>query len=116
MTANGTQITIRTGDQLMQIDDHSYVYTNLQKRVLTTFSTNSVSAFGFTLAGGPTELVLDRNRAFVTSHGVRGRRVLNSPPEWTAARVVGQNLPPTVSLVPINIDYQSDQPQTIILE
>jgi hypothetical protein len=101
---------------MMLIDDHHYIYTNLQKRVLTTFSTNSASAFGFSLSGGPTELVLDQSRAYVTSHGVRGRRVLNCPPEWTAARTAGQDLPATVSLVPVNIDYQSDQPQTIILE
>lgn len=116
VTAADTQLVVRTGDQILLVDDHSYTYTNLQKRVLTTFSTNSASAFGFTLSGGPTELVLENNRAYVTSHGGHARRVLSGPPDWTVARVAGQILPATVPINPLNIDYTADQPQTVVLE
>jgi hypothetical protein len=116
VTGSGTQLSIRNGNQLTIIDDNYYVYTNMQKRLLTTFSTNPASAFGFTVSGGPTELVLENNRAYITSHGGRARRILNCPPDWTVARLAGQTLPATVPLNPLNIDYSSDQPQTVILE
>jgi hypothetical protein len=116
VSGSGTQLTIRNADQLTIIDDNYYVYTNSLKRVLTTFSTNSASAFGFTVSGGPTELVLENNRAYITSHGGHSRRVLNCPPDWTVVRLAGSTLPATVPLNPINIDYSGDQPQTVILE
>jgi len=116
VTASGAQVTITTGGSRLVIDDNSFTYTNAQKRVLTTFSTNAVSALGFTLSGGPTELVLENSRAFVTSHGGRARRTLTGPPDWNVASVPGQNLPAKIPLEKFQFDYDGTKPQTIILE
>jgi hypothetical protein len=110
---NGGSIDITTAGQITTISDNWYAFTNSQKRILTTFTSAQAQAFGLSASGGPTEVVLEANRALITAHGARGPRRVKIPATW---KPVVTGVVPTQEFGEWVLNYDSGNPVTIILE
>jgi hypothetical protein len=110
---NGANLEITTLGQITTISDHWYAFTNTQRRVLTTFSSAQAQAFGLSASGGPTEVILEANRALITAHGIRGQRRVKIPATW---KPVISGVVATQEFGEWVLNYDSEAPVTIVLE
>jgi len=110
---NGSNLEITTAGHITTINDNWYAFTNTQKRILTTFSSAQAQAFGLSASGGPTEVILEANRALITAHGNRGPRRVKIPATW---KPVVAGVVPAQEFGEWVLNYDSEGPVTIVLE
>lgn len=64
------------------IGSTSYWYRDSVARILTTFDAPAAEFEGISIAGGPTEVILDDKTVTIQASGTGGTRVVNLPGSW----------------------------------
>jgi hypothetical protein len=98
-----------TGEGEFRVSDAYYTFKDARRTIVTSFGAVPIAVERITIAGGPTEVIVEGNTATVTAHGERGRRTLTLPGAWVSASAVSR----TGSTY--TLDYQDDRPLTVTL-
>jgi hypothetical protein len=110
VTHDGTQMMIASpaGEQMV-ISDKFYAYKDSQQTVVTSFTSQTVSAFGIQISGGATEIVIKGGKVTVVAHGAAGLR------QFTLPIAVPAQPPITQNNGTYNLDYQGGAPVKVVM-
>ena len=104
VTQEGTDLLVATATETHRIGQNFYAYAGPARTILATFDDQPAAAHGISIAGGPTEVVIEADRLLVTAHGMPGPRQLQVPGSWSP--------PPPLLAVGDRweLDYQQTEP------
>jgi len=80
---NGVQSTISASGETTTVGDQLYAYQSATQTILSTFGSQSATAYGIQISGGPAEVVISGGRVKITAHGAPGPRQIVLPGSWT---------------------------------
>lgn len=92
VTQAGGVVSVTVGDQQYQFAPTYHAYQNTSLRTLASTGTQSVSAFGLSVSGGPTEITWTNGRLRIVAHGPAGTRTVSvsGGPQYSVSYNGGQ--------------------------
>lgn len=111
ITRNGDRVEYRSGGNSEGVIGSDYQAYRTQSRVtLTAFDSASASAYGVSISGGPAEVTLKYDHAFLTITGPKGRREFHLGGDWESKGPAVQIRPGVVA-----VDFDGGETLHLIL-